>query len=187
MVVYVSYCEQKTHFLRSSSSSAPAFNISSSVGFRKRSGKPSRKSHTDVSCWSISRPTTVPPIDPNTSVGLLSSISVSTWRPTQVNRWTLRWCLMVHLIILLLDIYGHNVTRLKDCEQRGRSESTWFRVSKDASRTVSLELQKCIKPCVKRSWVLADVLMAVMEKLHKDFFKMLTDSQTDSIAYNKEK
>ncbi len=88
---------------------------------------------------------------------------------------------------LLLDICGHNVTRLKDYEQRGRSDPTWFRVSKDASRTVSLELQKFIKPCVKRSWVLADVLMAVMEKLHKDFFKTLTDSQTDSIVYNKEK
>jgi len=63
---------------------------------------------------------------------------------------------------------------------------TWFRVSKDASRTVSSELQKFIKPCVKRSWAPADVLMAVMEKLQKDFFRMFTDSQTGSIVYNKE-
>lgn len=87
----------------------------------------------------------------------------------------------------VFDICGHNVTRLKDYKECGRSDPTWFRVSKDASRTVSLELQKFIKHFVKRSCELADVLMAVMEKLHKDFFKTFTDSHTDSIVYNEEK
>lgn len=80
-----------------------------------------------------------------------------------------------------------NVTGLKVYEQCKQSDLTWFMVNKDASRTVSLELQKFIKPCVKTSWVPADKFMPVIEKLHKDFFRTFTDSQTDSIDYKKKR
>lgn len=64
----------------------------------------------------------------------------------------------------------------------GLFEHTWFRVIKDASRTVLLDLQKFIRPYVSEStWALLDMFMAVMEKLQMEFFKMLTESQTASI------